>query len=76
MQNNKKKNRQRKRRGRRDWERVEKKEGTLIINATGHKPFKIYKIKKLLLTTSPFHFLFIFPYFYMGAIYLFEKDLK
>lgn len=46
---------ERKKRERRD--REGRREGTLIINATGHRPFKIFKIKKkVLLSTRTFHF--------------------
>lgn len=40
-----------------ETERGEGREGTLIINATGHRPFKIFKIKKkkILLSTRTFH---------------------
>lgn len=72
MQNNRGKNE----RKRRERDREGRREGTLIINATGHRPFKIFKIKKkkVLLSTRTFHFSsFLQFFFYMNIISLFEK---
>lgn len=44
-------------RGEEEKERRGKKRGH-SINATGRRPFKIFKIKKVLLSTSTFHFSF------------------
>lgn len=50
-----------------------RKEGTQIINATGLRPFRIFKRNKLLLSTRTFHFPFSF--FIIVSTYL-EKKKK
>lgn len=42
-----------------ETERGEGREGTLIINATGHRPFKIFKIKKKRYCYQQEHFMFL-----------------
>lgn len=53
---------EKKMRGRGEEEGTEKgegREGTLIINATGHRPFKIFKIKKKRYCYQQEHFIFL-----------------
>lgn len=60
-----------------ETERGEGREGTLIINATGHRPFKIFKIKKKgIAINKNISFFFLSPVFYMNIISLFEKNPK
>lgn len=57
-----------------ETERGEGREGTLIINATGHRPFKIFKfLKKGIAINKNISFFFLSPVFYMNIISLFEK---
>lgn len=60
-----------------ETERGEGREGTLIINATGHRPFKIFKIKKKgIAINNNISCFFLSPVFYMNVISLFEKNPK
>lgn len=60
-----------------ETERGEGREDTLIINATGHRPFKIFKIKtKGIAINKNISFFFLSPVFYMNIISLFEKNPK
>lgn len=65
---------------RKRWERRDRegrREGTLIINATGHRPFKIFKIKKKsIVINKNISFFFLSPVFFTWILFPYLKKIQ